>query len=308
MRPIRDINVNKKTSIINLLNQYYESGGFVAKDLGTGVRILKRMIDDKDCIKFLSFPACIVATGTRGVLKDLIKYKLVDVVITTCGTIDHDLARVWKDYYHGSFFMDDSELHKRGIHRLGNILVPKDNYGIIIEDKVQPFLELLWKQGIKEPSSKEIVWLLGKALEHEKSRENSIIYWAWRNKIPIFVPGIFDGAFGSQIWSFSQEHDFKINLIKDQNELADIVFKAKKTGALIIGGGISKHHTIWWNQLKDGLDYAVYITTAQEYDGSLSGARTHEAISWGKIKEDAKHVTINGDATVLLPLIISAIL
>ncbi|MEM4141489.1 MAG: deoxyhypusine synthase family protein, partial [Thermoplasmata archaeon] len=82
----------------------------------------------------------------------------------------------------------------------------------------------------------------------------------------------------------------------------------KKTGALMIGGGISKHHTIWWNQFKGGLDYAIYITTAVEYDGSLSGARTREAISWGKIKQKAKHITVEGDATVLLPIIVSMIL
>jgi len=75
----------------------------------------------------------------------------------------------------------------------------------------------------------------------------------------------------------------------------------------MIGGGISKHHTIWWAQFNKGLEYAVYITTAVEYDGSLSGAQTREAISWGKLKEKAKHITIEGEATVLLPLMIAAV-
>jgi deoxyhypusine synthase len=154
MKPVKDIHVNKRTSITDLLNQYYESGGFVAKDVGIGVRILKRMVDDQRCTKFLSFPACVVATGTRGVLKDLIKNRLVDVVITTCGTLDHDLARVWKDYYHGSFFMNDSELHKKEVHRLGNVIIPKDSYGTLLENKLQPFLKMLWEQGIKEISEK----------------------------------------------------------------------------------------------------------------------------------------------------------
>jgi len=86
-------------------------------------------------------------------------------------------------------------------------------------------------------------------------------------------------------------------------KLAEIVFTSKKTGALIIGGGISKHHTIWWNQFKEGLDYAVYVTTASEYDGSLSGARPREAISWGKIKPEARKTVVYGDATLLLPLL-----
>ena len=97
-------------------------------------------------------------------------------------------------------------------------------------------------------------------------------------------------------------------MLKDEQELSDIVFTSKKAGALMIGGGISKHHVIWWNQFRDGLDYAVYLTTAEEYDGSLSGARLREAVSWGKVKEKAKYITVEGDATITLPLIAASVL
>lgn len=76
----------------------------------------------------------------------------------------------------------------------------------------------------------------------------------------------------------------------------------------MIGGGISKHHTIWWNQFREGLDFAVYVTTAQEFDGSLSGAKLEEAISWRKVREDAKFVNVYGDATLILPMIFGALL
>ena len=100
------------------------------------------------------------------------------------------------------------------------------------------------------------------------------------------------------MWMYYQEHrNFTVDLFKDEQELSDLIFTAKKTGAMIIGGGISKHHVIWWNQYCNGLSYAVYITTAVEYDGSLSGAQTREAISWGKIAEKADNITIEGDAT-----------
>jgi deoxyhypusine synthase len=96
--------------------------------------------------------------------------------------------------------------------------------------------------------------------------------------------------------------------MKDESLLSDLVWNAKRSGALIIGGGISKHHTIWWNQFKHGLDYAVYVSTAQEYDGSLSGAKPREAISWGKINIKAKFVSISMDATVALPIMFAALL
>ena len=306
--PIKDLQIRNKMSSNQMIKQLYESGGFSAKKVAVGVDIIEKMIKEKNCVKFLSFPACICATGTRGVIKELIKRKIFDAIITTAGTLDHDLARVWKNYYHGSFNVDDKELHKQGINRLGNIFIPNECYGKILEEKMQPFLSELYKTKQKW-STKELVWEFGKKLEKEKNREDSIIYWAWKNKIPMFIPGITDGAFGSQIWMYYQEHrDFTIDLLKDEQDLSDIVFNAKKTGALIIGGGISKHHTIWWNQFKGGLDYTVYITTAVEYDGSLSGAQTREAISWGKIKEKSYNITIEGDATVLLPIMISSLL
>ena len=84
---------------------------------------------------------------------------------------------------------------------------------------------------------------------------------------------------------------------------APFEFQASKSNVLMVGGGISKHHVIWWNQYRGGLDSAVAITTAPEHDGSLSGARLREAISWGKIRPEAPQVTVEGDASVLLPLL-----
>jgi deoxyhypusine synthase len=109
---------------------------------------------------------------------------------------------------------------------------------------------------------------------------------------------------GNQIWLFNQSHkDFKIDILKDQTKLSEIIFDAKKTGAFMLGGGLSKHHTLWWNQYRGGLDYAVYITTASEWDGSLSGAPVAEAISWGKVTAQAKQITIHADVSTVLPFI-----
>jgi deoxyhypusine synthase len=303
LTPVKDIEIKRKIQMNDLVKKMYKSGGFTAKNLAIGVDILERMIKDKNCLKFLSFPACIIATGTRGIIKEMVKRKLFDVLITTCGTLDHDIARSWKDYYHGSFFVDDRELHKKEINRLGNIFIPNESYGLIIEEKMSQFLKEIYSEN-KELSSYELVWEIGKRI----SNKDSILYWCYKNKIPVIIPGITDGAVGYQIWQFSQDHDFKIDVLKDEKLLSDLTWKAKKTGALIIGGGISKHHLIWWNQFCDGLKYAVYISTAVEWDGSLSGARPREAISWGKINEKAKYVTIEEDATVALPIIFSSLL
>lgn len=305
LKPISDMEVDGSTSVKELTSQMLASGGFTAKKLGLACEIFRRMLREKQCTIFLSFPACIVSTGTRGVIRKLVERRLVDVVVTTCGTLDHDLARVWRKYYHGDFLMDDAELHRKGINRLGNILIPNESYGIVLEQKMQPVLDELYRSGMKTLSSRQLAYEFGLRVNDKKS----ILHWAARNDIPVYIPGITDGAFGSQLWLFKQQHpDFEVDVMKDEQELADIVFSAKKTGALMIGGGISKHHVIWWNQFKGGLEYAIYLTTAEEWDGSLSGARMREAVSWGKVKEDAQYVTVEGDATITLPLLVCSVM
>jgi len=305
LRPVKDIEIKKPFSARLIIDEMRNAGGFVGRHLAEGVDILSDMVKNRSCIKFLSFPAAPVATGLRGVLKELIRLKLFNVVVTTCGTLDHDLARSWGNYYEGSFSFDDKKLFKEGFHRLGNVIVPREVYGIMLEKKLQPFFKELYDKGVKELTSMELCRRLGEFVNNE----HSILYWAYKNSVPVIIPGLTDGAIGSQIWLFSQTHkDFKIDLLKDEQLLSDIVFDAKSTGALMIGGGISKHHVLWWNQFRGGLDYAVYITTGVEYDGSLSGALVREAISWGKVKTKARQVTIHGEATALLPFMISALI
>ena len=300
-REVKDMRLKENMQVGELVDEMLNAGGFTARHLAVGVEILERMLDDKECTNFLSFPACIVSTGLRGILAQSIKE--FDVVITTGGTFDHDLARAWGgQYFHGSFELDDEMLHKVGVNRLGNVLIPNSSYGVLLERKMLPILKELSKQK-EEWGSRELAYEFGKRI----GDENSILYQAAKHNIPVYCPGILDGAFGTNLVIFSQDHKFKLDLIKDERELSDIVFDSRRRGALMIGGGISKHHTIWWNQFKGGLDYGVYITTATAYDGSLSGARLREAISWGKVKEKAKQVTIDGDATVMLPIMLAAL-
>ena len=303
-KPVEDFSITKDMQIDKIFEQMSKSGGFESRNLADGLYALTDMIKDKNCLKFLSFVAAITSTGLRGVIKDIIKKKWFDVVITTCGALDHDIARHFSNYNQGSFTMDDAELTKQDIHRLGNVLVPMESYGPIIEEKMQSFLEEEYAKGTREMSTEDICRMIGSHLG-----EDSFLYWAYKNNVKVIVPGIVDGAVGSQIWMFSQKHtDFKLNIIKDSDTIAGLIFKAKKSGALMLGGGISKHHTLWWNQYRNGLDFAVYITTAQEFDGSLSGALVREAISWGKVTQDAKQTTIHGEITTVLPFLYLALL
>ena len=305
-KDVQDYSINPKTSINQVLKNMTDSGGFEGRHLANGVEILKKMLNEKNCTRFISFVGALMSTGNRGIVRDMIKNKMFDCIITTCGALDHDIAKSFSSYYEGDFRLDDQFLLKKDIHRLGNILIPNKNYGPLIENKVQPILQKLYhnSKSSREFAPSEIIRYIGSHLN-----ESSFLYWAFKNNIPVFVPGIVDGAVGNQIWLFNQSHkDFKIDILKDQTKLSEIIFDAKKTGAFMMGGGLSKHHTLWWNQYRGGLDYAVYITTASEWDGSLSGAPVAEAISWGKVTTQAKQVTVHADVSVVLPFIYYALI
>jgi deoxyhypusine synthase len=305
LRKVRDFHALPSLEVVSLIDSMGRGGGFMAKNLHEVAATLDSMCSREGCVRFLSFPAAIVSTGTRGVLVDMVKEGLVDVIVTTCGTLDHDIARTCSEYYEGSFEMDDAKLRKQGYHRLGNVLVPLQNYGPLIEKRMQALLGRLYAGGARSVTSEELCAEIGKDL----SSRDSLLYWAQRKRVPVFVPGLTDGAVGSQVWLFAESHrDFKVDLIGDERRLSDITSEAKETGALVLGGGISKHHLIWWNLFRGGLDWACYITTATEFDGSLSGARLKEAISWGKVKPEARQASLYAEVTTVLPFIVSYVL
>jgi len=306
-RKVEDVRIDDAPSLDTLARRLEAGGGFSAKEVARGVDLLARILGDDEMTRFLSFPADLVATGTRGVLATLVREGYVDAVVTTCGTLDHDLARAFRPYFHGEWDLDDADLHRRHLYRLGNLVIPEANYGAIVERKMRAILRRLWADGVRSLSTRELARAIGEAIP--ASAGSSILRAARDRDVPVVVPGITDGAVGSQLWLFWQDHkQLALDLFSDEQLLSDLVFDAKRTGAILLGGGISKHHTIWWNQFRDGLDAALYITTAVEWDGSLSGARTREAVSWGKVKPTAHHTTVEGDVTVLFPLMVGAAL
>jgi len=276
----------------------YKDIGFQASNIGEAKEILSTIIDNPDCKLLLSFTANMMASGLRGIFKELVDKGCVDAAITTGGSIDHDIIKAYKPYIKAGFQLDDVELHKKGINRIGNIAVPSDRYQIL-EEKIKPVLEkLAEEEGTYTPSR----------FIHETARllddEDMFIQHCLKEDVPVFSPGLVDSAIGLQIFFFNQERpELKIDGSGDLKKLHSITMNSEKIGGLVLGGGISKHHLIGSNLLRGGLDYAVYLTTASEYDGSLSGARTREAKSWGKINEAGASTTVVGDATVTLPLI-----
>lgn len=295
MDEIKDLKFEKAPKLSELIDAYGDAG-FQATELFKAVEMLKSMRKEK-CTVFLSFTANMAASGLRGIFAQMVKKGWVNAIITTGGSLDHDMIKAYNSYFLGSFSADDAKLHQEGVNRIGNILVPNDRYELL-EEKLKPIFAELAKRSPVSPS--EFAFEMGRNIKDE----NSFLHWAYERKVPVFSPGITDSAIGLQAYFAKQKHrEFAIDVTKDMKGLADLVLNAENTAAIVLGGGISKHHTIGVNLLRGGLDYALYVSTSESYDGSLSGAPASEAVSWGKISEGGKHVTVRADATLAFPLI-----
>jgi deoxyhypusine synthase len=223
---------------------------------------------------------------------------------SSAGGIEEDLIKCLANTYEGKFELDGAELRKKGMNRIGNLLVPNDNY-CLFNDWIGPVLHKMHDEqdehGVKwTPCS--VIHRLGKEIDNE----TSVCYWAYKNNIPIFCPSITDGSIGDMLF----EHAVKrpglvVDVVEDVKAVNQQAMSARKTGVIVLGGGMVKHHVMNANLMRNGCDYCVYVSTAQEFDGSDSGARPDEAKSWGKIRVDANPVKIYTDATLVFPLMVA---
>ncbi len=299
---IEGYDFEKEFNLQNFL-QAYGSTGFQATHLAQGIEIVKAMQREKTTI-FLAYTSNQVSSGNREIIKYLVKNRKVHVLVTSAGGIEEDIIKALKPFVIGQFDVPGKMMFEHGINRTGNIFVPNDRFAYF-DIFMQKFLDRIYKiqkETGKIFCPKDLIRELGL----EINDKSSILYWAAKNGIPVFCPGIIDGSLGDMIYFFKQSHkDFLLDVTKEMKDIVDIALNSEKTGGIILGGGISKHFALNANIFREGFDYVVYINTAQEFDGSDSGARVEEAITWGKVKTEAPNVKIHCDATIAFPLLVA---
>lgn len=261
---------------------------------------------------FLGYTSNLVSSGLRETLRYLVQHKHVSAIVTTAGGVEEDLIKCLAPTYLGSFSTIGSELREKGMNRIGNLVVPNSNY-CAFEDWVVPILDrMLEEQEASRHAAEPLVWTPSTVIQRlgkEINNEASIYYWAYKNDIPVFCPALTDGSLGDMLYF----HTFRssplfldISITRDIRKINDIAMSAKRAGMIILGGGLVKHHIANACLMRNGADSAVYINTAQEFDGSDAGARPDEAVSWGKIKVGGDSVKVYAEATVVFPLIVAA--
>ena len=263
---------------------------------------------------FLAYTSNMISSGVREVIRYLVQHKMVDVLVTTGGGIEEDLMKCLAPTFMGDFALSGKGLRPKGLNRIGNLIVPNDNY-CKFETWMQPILNAMHDEqdatvaaaaNAGEPpdfwTPSKMIDRLGKEIDDE----SSVYYWCHKNKIPVFCPAITDGSIGDMIYFHSYKRPgFVVDIARDIRNVNDEAVKAKATGMIICGGGLVKHHTCNANLMRNGANFAVFVNTGQEFDGSDSGARPDEAVSWGKIRMDAKPVKVYAEATIAFPLIVS---
>ena len=312
---------------LDILTESMLSTGFQATNVGLAIDRIKSMLNwrltdipiketDSDemktpeyrektkCTIFLSYTSNMISSGVRETIKFLVKHKLVDVIVTSAGGIEEDFIKCLAPTYLGDFKLPGKELRKKGINRIGNLLVPNHNY-CLFEDWFGGILNKMTDEQVENGTRwtpSKIIHRLGLEINHE----DSVYYWAAKNNIPVFSPALTDGSLGDMMYFHNYKRpEFQVDIVEDIRRINDIAVRAACTGMIILGGGIVKHHTCNANLMRNGADFSVFINTGQEFDGSDSGASPDEAVSWGKVKIDSKPVKVSADASLVFPLIVA---
>jgi deoxyhypusine synthase len=254
---------------------------------------------------FFSYTSNQISCGQREIIKFLVKHKMVDVLITTAGGVEEDFVKCFRPTYMGSFHGTKGEdLRAKGINRIGNLLVPNNNY-CKFEDWFSPLLHKMHD----EQETTGTFWSPSTMIHRmglEINDESSVYYWAAKNAIPVFSPALTDGSIGDMLYFHSYKREgFVLDIAQDIRKVNDCAVKSYATGMIVLGGGLVKHHACNANLMRNGADFAVFVNTGQEFDGSDSGARPDEAKSWGKIKLGAQPVKLYAEATLVFPFIVA---
>lgn len=303
------------------LLQSFLTTGFQASSVAHAIQEINRMIEKRlepleeeegcgsslshsGCTIFLGYTSNLISSGVRESIRYLAQHKMVDVIVTTAGGIEEDFIKCLAPTYLGEFSLSGKELRPRGINRIGNLLVPNDNY-CKFEDWLMPILD----QMVQEQKDEGTHWTPSKMIHRlgkEINNPESVYYWAYKNDIPVFSPALTDGSIGDMLYFHSYKNPgLVLDIVDDICRLNSKAVFAKQTGMIILGGGLVKHHIANANLMRNGADYAVFVNTGQEFDGSDSGARPDEAVSWGKIRMDAKPVKVYADASIVFPLLVA---
>lgn len=284
---------------VSQLVDSFSGCAFGAGRLWEAADIYRDMQDDRECTKFFGMAGAMVPAGMRQIVSDMIRNREIDILVTTGANLVHDIIEsMGLHHYKGTEATDDVQLKHQAINRIYDVFLPEEHFAKL-EEKLQSILRDI----PDKLSITEFLSHIGSGLDDN----NSILKSAHDMGVPVYCPAIQDSIIGLQAWLYRQTKPLNVDVFADMKGLIDRCYEAKRTGVLIVGGGVPKNFILQSMLVTPkSFDYAIQLTMDRPETGGLSGATLDEARSWGKVGENARAVTVYSDATITLPLIMAA--
>jgi deoxyhypusine synthase len=309
--PIGHADVWAGMSVGDLATEYRKAG-IGAAEMGRAVDVYAEMLGRDDVTNFFGLAGAMVPGGMRSVVADLIRDGHIDALVTTGANLTHDaIEAIGGKHHHGRTVAagqeraHDEQLRDEGVDRIYNVYLPQEHFTLFethLRERVFPEFD-----GVVATS--EFTRTLGRAniaANDGVDEDAGIAAAAYENDVPVFVPAVQDSVLGIQAWMHSQVSAFTLDALADLTNITDVAFDAETAGATVVGGGVPKNFVLQTMlTVPEAYDYGVQLTTDPASTGGLSGATLDEARSWGKLEKSAKNVTVLGDATITLPLLVA---
>jgi len=333
LKEVKGVRIGKKMGVDELVRAF-RGCAFGAGRLAITADIYEEMLTE-ETTKFIGIAGALVPEGMRNVIAEMVREREVDVVVTTGANLVHDIIEALGDHHYkidveGSGRaasaetnderasetetetekptpIDDRWPREQGLERIYDVIVHEEAFA-----RLEAFLRTVFdKLDCENHDGSYSIRELTKTIGENLSDRDSILRAAVDSDVPVFCPAIADSMIGLHAWIYKQTCPLKVDAFSDMKELVDIFCEAKRTGAIILGGGVPKNFIFQTALIapreQEGFDYAIQITTETPENGGLSGATLEEAKSWGKVGAKAKAVNVYCDATIALPVIVAAV-
>jgi len=301
MESIEHVKISPGMTVGQLVKEMANCGVLGAGRMAKATDVLTEMLSNPEYKVFLALAGPMIIGGLRDVIGSLIDLNYVDVIITSGSNVVHDVIEALSfKHFKGTLQDNDLNLRLKGIGRVGDIFVKQEAF-IELEKRMYEIFDEISKKDKRYPIYR-LLYEIGKRLKDR----NSVLWKAAEKDKSIFSPGLLDSMIGMHIWTYNQIKSLHIDPVQDLQKLSSIVNDSEKIGAIILGGGVPKHHLLASSILKDGVDAAIQITLDRPEGGSLSGAPLEESITWKKAKTSENLASVVGDATILFPIIVAA--
>jgi deoxyhypusine synthase len=309
-KPVEPFSITANLSADETLARM-ERISFQGRNLATARRIWEKILSS-DATIFLGTAGALSAGGMRLILAHLIEHRYIDVLVSTGANLYHDLHETrGRRHFIGSPTLDDAALAVERIDRVYDTLASEDEFSKN-DEWIASFVLKLERRPY---TSREFLYKLGEYLWTETGNPG-ILTAAYRAKVPIFCPAISDSSIGmglSQARHRDQTAGF-VDVIGDIIESANIVIRRPSTASIVLGGGTPKNfinqasvQAEFYDDRVGGHKFAIQIVTDVPYFGGASGSSLEEAQSWGKLSIESEKVTVQGDVTIALPILITAL-